>query len=769
MIDKGKIFEKFKKEPNKYWKVEMFEKEGYIRKICKECKNGFWSTNDKENCPEHDDYSFIGKKKTNVNWDYVKTWKEFEKFFNKKNHTTIPRYPVISRWHPNLFFTQASIQNFQRFNGNIMEFDYPNNPLIVPQVCLRFNDIENVGITGRHMTSFIMAGQHSFEDNNGYWKDKCIELNFEFLNKIIGIKKDELIYTEDIWSMNDMSAFGPSIETHSNGLEIVNNVFMQFKEIGNKYNELKNKVIDVGWGFDRLPWIIKGSQTIYDTAFGNITDKLKNEISIDYDEELFKKYAPISKKLDIDNLIDIKNSRKIIAQKLNIDEKTLENKIGQIEAIYALLDHSRALTFAITDGGLPSNVGGGYNLRVITRRAMSFIEKYNWNIKLHEISLMHSEYLNEMFPEILENINDIEKVLTSEEKKFNNNKKRSKKLTDSLNGKILSTEKLVKLYDSEGITPEQIGVDIPGDFYDKLTEKHNINKNEKKINKIDVSKINPTEILYYKEPEIFNFFAKVICNLNENLIILDKTAFFPTSGGQLNDLGTINDIKVLDVFKIGKIIIHKLSKKIENGENVKCCIDKERRIKLMIHHDAVHIVNGATKKIIGNHIHQTGSEKNIDKARIDITHFETLTNEEIEKIENLSNEIIRKNIPITKIEMIRSDAEQEYGFKIYQGGYVPSKKIRIVKIKDFDIEACSGTHGDKTKDIKFIKIIKTKKISDGVVRIELKAGDVAFEYLKNRNKILKEISDKLDVSYDEIPEKVKEIFNTWKKLRKGKR
>lgn len=768
MLEKKALLYEFQKNPEKHWKVDLFDREGFERKVCKICKKGFWSVDKgRKNCPNHEDYGFIGEKIAKVNWDYVESWKNFSKFFNKNGHKTISRYPVISRWHPTLFFTQASIQDFQRFEGDVMEFDYPENPLIVPQTCLRFNDIENVGITGRHMTCFVMAGQHAFNDSSkkGYWKDKCIDLNFEFLSKVVGIPKKEIIYVEDLWAMNDMSAFGPSMETYSKGLEIVNSVFMQFQGMENSYKELPIKVIDVGWGFSRIPWFVNGTPTIYDSAFGSVVEKLKNELSLDYDEDLFRKYAPLSKNLDIDDVPDLKKAREEIAKKLGVSVDVLEKKIGPMEAAYALLDHSRALAFAIADSGMPSNVGGGYNLRVIARRALSFIEKYNWKIKIEDVALWHAEYLKKMFPELSKSEDDIVKVLSIEDKKFKQNRERSKRVIESLGGKKVSVDELVKLYDSQGITPEQLGIEVPPEFYDKVTEKHMIQEKESKP-KLDVHNLQPTKVLYYKEPYIFEFEAKVLAEPAENLVVLDQTAFYPTSGGQLHDTGSIDKAKVIDVFKAGNVIVHKVDSKINVGKKVKCVVDKGRRDKLMRHHDAVHIINGATKEILGNHINQAGSEKDVDKARLDVTHYEALTEKEIEKIENLANKIIEKGIKITKEEMPRGKAEQKYGFRIYQGGYVPSKNIRVVEVEDFDIEACGGTHGHSTTDIGPIKIVKTKKIADGLVRIELKAGDVAVEYLKEKEKILEEVAKKLKVKEENVPKAVKKLFDEWKELRK---
>lgn len=762
----------FQKEPDKHWKVSLFHEKGFKRGVCR-CGKSFWSLSDREECPEHEDYGFIGEKVSKARWDYIESWREFEKFFKKEGHTPIPRYPVISRWHPTLFFTQASIQDFQRFDGDVLEFDYPHNPLIVPQACLRFNDIENVGITGRHMTAFVMAGQHAFNDQTkkGYWKDRCIELNFSFLSQVMGIPEEEITYVEDMWAMNDMSAFGPSMESYSRGLEIVNSVFMQFQGMGDSYRELPLKVIDVGWGFDRLSWFSQGTPTIYDSSFGPVVGRMKKELSIDYDEDLFKRYASVSKNLDVDDTPDLKKARLETAKRLGVSVEDLEKKLGPMEAAYAVLDHARALAFAISDGGMPSNVGGGYNLRVIARRAMSFIEKYNWNLKLEDVALWHAEYLKPMFPELSKNEDEIVKVLQTEERRFRQNRERSRKIADSMRGKAPTTEELAKLYDSDGVTPEQLGVETPTDFYDAVTKRHMVQEKEEVKSKLDVSGIAPTEVLYYQEPYVFEFEAKVLKLFgdNDDLVVLDRTAFYPTGGGQMHDNGEINGVGVINVFKIGKVIVHKLLGPMARSEKAECRVDKPRREKLMRHHDAVHIVNGATKAVLGSHVNQAGSEKDVDKARLDITHYDALTDEEVAKIEKLANEVAAKDLPIGKEEMPRGEAEQRYGFRIYQGGYVPSKEIRVVEVKDFDIEACGGTHGDSTGAAGPIKITRTKKIADGLVRIELVAGEVALEYLREKGKILAEVAEKLGVPEDDVPKAVGELFDDWKKLRRGKK
>ncbi len=205
---------------------------------------------------------------------------------------------------------------------------------------------------------------------------------------------------------------------------------------------------------------------------------------------------------------------------------------------------------------------------------------------------------------------------------------------------------------------------------------------------------------------------------------------------------------------------------IKENSSVAGKVDKERRDILRRHHDAVHIINGVVKKAIGPWCHQYGAEKDVDKARIDITHYEALTDVQIEEIERMANSIVDKNLEITKTIVSRSDAEKNYGFGIYAGGYIPAKDVRIVAIDNHDIEACGGTHDDSTGDAGPILITKTKRIADGLVRIEIKAGGVAVDYLKEKETILKQVAKKLDVTEEDVSAAVEKLFARWKKIRK---
>ncbi len=232
MIKMGKkeILSKFSSDPERYYKTKLFESQGFERKSCSTCKRFFWTIDEaRMECPDHSDdtYSFIGNPPTNKRFDYTQAWKEVESFFVKNNHTSVNRYPVVCRWRDDLYFTIASIVDFQRVMGSKVVFEFPANPLIVPQTCLRFKDLENVGVTGRHFSSFCMIGQHSVPDNNGYWKDECVDLDFGLLTKQFGIDKREIVFVEDVWEGG--GSFGSSLEYFVRGLELGNAVFTEFQ------------------------------------------------------------------------------------------------------------------------------------------------------------------------------------------------------------------------------------------------------------------------------------------------------------------------------------------------------------------------------------------------------------------------------------------------------------------------------------------------------------------------------------------------------------
>tara|TARA_B100001758_G_scaffold24921_1_gene17425 strand:+ start:10817 stop:13486 length:2670 start_codon:yes stop_codon:yes gene_type:complete len=735
-LDKNQILKEFSSDPDKYYNVKLFQEQGFVRKSCSKCGRFFWTLDSNRTlCPDDgtDTYSFIGEPPTTKRFDYTQAWKQVEEFFVKNNHTSVSRYPVVCRWRDDLYFTIASIVDFQRIMGSKVVFEFPANPLVVPQTCLRFKDLENVGVTGRHFSSFCMIGQHSVPNNQGYWKDECVDLDYRLLTDQFGIKKEEVVFVEDVWAGG--GSFGPSLEYFVRGLELGNAVFTEFQGELGQHTTLDQRVIDMGAGLERFAWITMGTPTAYDCCFGPINEKLFNKIGIDSDSEILRKYfTEIAK--EIDNYDDLNQVRRLAIKNAGITDSQLTKMITPMEGMYLIADHLRTLIFAITDGALPSNVGGGYNLRMMLRRINATVSKLNLKLDIDDLIDTHIDYLKDTYPELNEKREDVKQILKIESARYEESKVHMKKKAEKIREKGTPTvDELITFYESDGITPEYLKEvdaisEVPSSFYSKLSDLHQSEK-KKAITELPLEKLPETETLFYKDDPM-EFEAKVI-KVFDDQVVLDKTSFYARGGGQEPDHGSIAGFEVVDVDKHADIIVHKLKGGTPNeGDTVQCKVDATRRSNITKNHTSTHIINTSARSVLGSWVWQHSAFKDDDHARLDITHHSSLNDEQVKQIEDAANKMIKDNYPV-KIEYFdRGTAEQQYGFRIYQGGVVPVKSVRIVSIEDKDIEACGGTHVKKTGDIELIKITKTKRIQDGVVRLEFVSGPNAFEYVKEQ-------------------------------------
>jgi alanyl-tRNA synthetase len=755
---KEKLKRDFSKEPDKYYRVRLFDEMGFHRRMCAKCGSYFWTLDpDRVTCPNPpcEQYSFIGKPPMK-GMDYIETWRAIERFFVKNGHESIPSYPVVCRWFPGLYFTVASIVAFQRSVAGETVFEMPAEKVIIPQVCLRFSDIENVGVTGRHMTNFIMVGQHSIYEKingvqKGYWKDTCVQLDYDLLTKALGLKPKDITFMEDVWV--GPNAFGYSLEYYVGGLELGNAVFTEFVGTPEKYRPMGYRVIDMGAGLERFTWISQGTHTAYDAVYGPVMKDLKK--TADFNEDIFKRYSEISGGLNIDEAGDVRKAKAAVAKKLGITVPEMEKNVEPLQALYAIADHSKTLLYAINDGGLPSNVGGGYNLRIIFRRALGFIEKHNLDLDIYSVCEKHAKYLKPLNPALMQALPEIEEILKVEEERYKNTISKGKGvimnlLKDKYKNEI-TNDQLMPLYESQGITPEliervaekeKIPVKIPPDFYQQLSGRHmkETAKDEKKKKSIvDVKGLAPTKLLFYEHENEKDFTAivqKVIKDGKDSWVVLDRTLFYPEGGGQDFDTGTISGKEVERVEKFGGVAVHRVKDAhITEGEEVRCVVNWERRLQHAQHHTAVHIINGAARKMLGNHVWQAGSGKTTEKAHLDITHYEALTLPQVSKLEELANGAVEKKLPIKKEFLPRPQAEKLYGMRIYQGGAIPDRMVRIVSTQGWDVEACAGTHLSNTKDAGKIVIISSERIQDGVVRLTLKAGKAGEAYIKDARTI----------------------------------
>ena len=771
------------------YEVELFKEEGFERKRCKKCKRFFWTLGDRETCgePPCEEYSFSRHSmKKKLNLDEMR--EAYLLFFEKNNHTRISRYPIIARWRDDVFFTQASIYCFQPWvtKGIVKP---PANPLTISQPCLRFNDIDNVGRTGRHFTMFEMMAHHAFntKENFVYFKDRTVELCHRFLTDSLGINKGDITYIEALWSGGGNS--GPCFETLVGGIELATLVFMMYEGEGERRKEMEIQVVDTGYGLERFTWLSLATPNAYEAVFNNILRELRRESQFETESRILEEYSRVASLMDVKTAKDLDRLRRIVSERLRINPEKLYHEIFPIENLYAICDHTKALAFMLKDGIIASNVKEGYFARLLVRRTLRMIDSLKLKISISDIVEMHLNNLKKSFPEFREGKDDILRLISVEEEKYRKTVRKGRSIVKRLEERIMKDGKdmigldsLIQLYDSQGLTPDMVKefsklrVEIPDDFYIRVSKQHETPEMEKRV-EIKTPQVPPTILGYYEDPRIRRFNAKVVSRF-DSYIVLDKTYFYPEGGGQEADNGKINNSNVIDVQKIGNVVVHKVDDGAEIRENstVNCEIDWERRIQLMQHHTATHIINGAARRILGNHVWQSGAHKSVRSARLDITHYERLGDEELEKIEKLANRIVSENRKIRIEFMERNSAEKEYGFRLYQGGVVPGKEIRVVNIEDWDVEACGGIHLSNTGDVELIKIIGSKRIQDGVVRLEFLAGNAAKTYKekveKLRKKIgvlnedeLKKISTLFSVPIGQIQKTLDKFRNEWKEQR----
>lgn len=790
---KAEFRKRASQEPDRYYATAVLKEEGFARKQCGSCSRFYWTVlSDSKVCGDpacSGGFRFINGSPAKRRLGYIEVWKEFAEHFRKLGYTPIRRYPVAARWRDDTDFVQASIYDFQPYvvSG---EVEPPANPLVVPQFCLRFNDIDNVGITGAHYTGFVMIGQHAFMPPEKWKQSYYFRDIHSWLRQGLGLPNEEITYHEDAWAGG--GNFGPCMEYFSRGLELGNQVYMMYEvtPAGNK--ELKLKVLDMGMGQERNAWFTGAAPTSYETTFPTVVKKLQEITGVKVEPKLLQKFLPYSSYLNVDEVENIDKAWEAVAEKIGTTAAELKKTILPLSALYSVAEHSRSLLVALSDGVLPSNVAGGYNLRVILRRALSFIDSYGWQVELPRLCELHAEYLKPQFPELGDNLSEVADILAVEKRKFAETKKRSSRIVQHLLGRKeeIGPEKLVELYDSNGISPDLIkeearklgqAVAVPDNFYAMVAEKNEKTQKTaaaattatKRETKLDLSDVPTTTVLYYSDYTVISFSATILKIIDDKYVILDQTYFYPTSGGQEHDTGTMGSCEVADVFKQGNVVVHVLadnSRGLKAGQKVDCKISWERRQQLAQHHTATHILNGVCRKLLGSHIWQAGAAKFVDKARLDITHYEQLTEQQLQQIESEANSIIDADVAVHKSFVPRTEAEQKYGFSIYQGGIVPGKLLRIVDVEGLDVEACGGTHLNHTAEVGRIKILRSSKIQDGIVRLEYVAGKAESSAAAEKEKIVAEAAKLLSCEPSQVPGRIEELFEKWKTaVKKGKR
>ncbi|MHC1611043.1 MAG: alanine--tRNA ligase [Candidatus Methanospirareceae archaeon] len=786
------------------YEIEYFEENEFVRRRCEKCGSYFWTRErDRKTCGDApcEIYSFIGtpifKERSP---DEIREL--FLSFFERHSHTRLKRYPVVARWRDDIYLTIASIADFQPFvtSGKVPP---PANPLVISQPCIRLEDLESIGKSGRHLTAFEMMGHHAFNKRGVeeiYWKNETVKYCDEFLRQL-GIDIESVIYKEAPWVGGGNA--GPCLEVITGGLELATLVFMDLElsprgeiKIGSqRYRRMETYIVDTGYGLERFVWASKGTPTVYDAIFPEVIKELVNAAGIEHPlekyPELITTHASLSGSLE----------RGEIAKRLSISLESLTNILEPIETIYAVADHTKCLAFMLADGVVPSNAKEGYLARLILRRTFRMLKSLGIETPLEEIVLLQIKTLRDSFPELETSVDRIVEIISLEKRRYDETLLKGERIVQQLANKAerkISPEELINLYDTYGLPPEfvkdvvskmrglkagsGVDVDIPENFYTLVARMHSEERKEEvepfvESMKEKTKRIPATIKLYYEEPSAVEFEATVL-DVIDDWVILDRTLFFPEGGGQPPDTGFLTlvqnggesgeRVRVSDVQEVEGVILHKIDNgEVSKGAAVSCHIDATRREAHKKHHTATHIVVCAARRVLGDHVWQAGAQKGEKRARIDITHFKRISDAELREIELLANKMVMENLEIRTCFMDRNEAEQRYGSRIYQGGVPPGKKIRIVRIgDDEDVQACGGTHLSKTGECGPIKLLRTERIQDGIVRLEYAAGEAAIEAIQAQEELIRNAASTVKVPPEKLPSVVERFFEEWKQLKK---
>jgi len=781
------------------YRLDYFEEEGWVRRQCTECGDQFWTLDeDRTTCgePPCEDYSFIDNPSLDREYDLNEMREAFLSFFEEHGHGRVDPYPVAaSRWRDDVLLTQASIYDFQP-HVTSGRSPPPANPLVVSQPCIRMNDIDNVGKTGRHTMAFEMMGHHAFNADEGteyayegevYWKEETVEYCVDFFEDF-GVDPEELVFIEGPWVGGGNA--GPAFEVIYRGVELATLVFMSleadedgdYELKGERFSKMDRRIVDTGYGLERWTWVSQGTPTVYESVYPDMIAFLKDNAGIDHGEaeaELVHRAAKLAGHMDIDEAEDMEVARDNIARELDVSTTRLGQLMEPLEDIYAIADHCRTLAYMFGDGIVPSNVGSGYLARMVLRRTKRLVDNVGVDAPIDELVDMQAKRLG------YTNRDTIRDIVRTEVEKYRETLERGRRRVQQLatqyarRDEEIPTGELVELYDSHGIPPDMVAeiaadvgaaVDIPDDFYGLVAARHDTGGElDREVDSEDrLADLPETERLYYDDQYRTQFEAVVIDVFDREDgydVVLDQTMFYPEGGGQPPDHGTLSTddvtVEVSDVQARGGVILHRTDEDPGKGEFVRGQIDGERRQRLMRHHTATHVIIHAAREVLGDHVRQAGAQKGTDSSRIDLTHYERIDADTRREIERVANRIVTDNTVVQQEWPQRHEAEEEYGFDLYQGGIPTGENIRLIHV-DEDVQACAGTHVRHTGEIGAIKILSTERVQDGVERVTFAAGQAAIEHIQDLETALHAAADTFDVAPSAVPETAERFFAEWK-------
>lgn len=812
--------------------LQVFHENGYTRRQCRVSGLWFWSSDpNRDTCgdTEEDEYTFIGapiidgfSQRGRELKDAMR--EQFIGFFEEREHTRVEPYPVLARWRDDIHLTIASIADFQPHvtSGAV---EPPANPLTISQPCIRLNDIDAVGRSGRHLTTFEMMAHHVFNRPEAgkmyYWMEDCVKYCHDMLCVTFGIDPAEITYVENPWSGGGNA--GPAVEVIVGGLELATLVFMNLEEDedgdveikGVNYSEMPLQIIDTGYGLERFCWAAAGTPTIYEAIYPESVAWLKEQAGFSAEmfdmtqSELDSLLGEMSRLFGIMNIeagSDGDRMREVFLSRLkarghSIDSEMFAAITEPLSKIYAIPDHMHALANMLGDGLVPSNAKAGYLARMIARRVLRMRDDLGLEVSLSDLALHHLD-VNYSTKRMKQTQEGLVTILKGEEERYDEMLRKGMQVVKTAIKDIskeateLPDEILFTINDSHGIAPDlvmNIATDLGWNklvlrtgFNAEMAERHAAMAKAaaKAVSAKPLVESLPelpaTVALYYEDVSSQNFEASVLACLplvGDDLpegathgIVLDRTCFYPEGGGQEGDYGNLTcdsaSHSILDTRKVGELVIHLSSGPFEVGDMVHGELDWARRRQLMDHHTAVHIVGGAARRLLGPHIYQAGANKSVESARLDITHHRRLTRSDLDQIEALANEVVQNVSRTEKLTLDRKDADRKFGFDLYQGGAPKGSDIRILRIADHDIQACGGTHHDEPGRIGQIRIVRSNAVQDGVERLHIVAGQAAMEHARNQESILRDASDVFQVPVEELPATASRFFGEWKDQRK---
>lgn len=811
--------------------LAVFHQNGYVRKQCRVTSLWFWTSDtERDTCGDttEDEYTFIGAPLIDGFTQRGKALKDamreaFLQFFEDVDHARIDPYPVLARWRDDIHLTIASIADFQPHVTSGM-VQPPANPLTISQPCIRLTDVDAVGRSGRHLTTFEMMAHHVFnrpeEGLDIYWMETCVEHCHNMLTQTFGIASEQITYVENPWCGGGNA--GAAVEVIVGGLELATLVFMDLEEHpegdielkGDRYRKMPLQIIDTGYGLERFCWAAAGTPTIYEAIYPETVGWLKElagfenvskqwpELNLDKllgEMSRLNGIMNIEAGVDGDALVELFLERlgqrgvKITAEQFSSITEPLAN-------IYAIPDHLHALCNMLGDGLVPSNAKAGYLARMLARRVLRMRDELDLSVSLAELGTHHLDvnlggHLNKQTREGLLTILGLEEERYLEMIRKGTNVVQTQLKAVPKDSHTIPDERLFILNDSHGLSPDMVitlarnagwpNVSLRTGFSAEMAERHAQMAKEAAAASTDstsdvpVDLNKPTSTLYYDDAYMVEFDATVLdCAKSTvqhvdgatHVVVLDSTCFYPEGGGQEGDRGHLafgkQVVNVLDTQKASGVVLHHTDGPVPKGEAVKGTLNWHRRKQLMDHHTAVHIVGGAARKLLGPHIFQAGSHLGEGSGRLDVTHYNRLTRDDLDAMEDMANNVLGEIKATEKTELNRKDADLIHGFDLYQGGAPKGDSIRVLKIGDHDIQACGGTHHDEIGQIGSIRIVRSSAVQDGVERLTIVAGHAALAFARSQDALIRRSSEVFGVHGEDLPKAATRFFKEWKEQRK---